>query len=166
MTCVTNIVDGECILPVVEGLLPPPHDEEIRMLLYAANEFHSLAKLRLHTERTLSDLSGAIQTYGRLIRRFARTTCLAFKTQESPSEYQARMRRTAKMGPQLEQEAPSRSKHMKKFNLERFKLHALGDYPTTIRMFGTTESYSSIRVMCGIFYSGYLPAEPSFSERT
>jgi hypothetical protein len=34
----------------------------------------------------------------------------------------------------------------KSFNLQTSKVHALGDYPSTIRWFGTTDSYSMQRV--------------------
>lgn len=35
------------------------------------------------------------------------------------------------------------TKHKKTFNLQTYKLHALGDYTTTIRKYGTTDSYST-----------------------
>ena len=34
----------------------------------------------------------------------------------------------------------------KTFNLRTYKLHALGDYPQTIRKHGTTDNYTSQRV--------------------
>jgi hypothetical protein len=34
----------------------------------------------------------------------------------------------------------------KKFNLQTYKFHSLGDYADTIRRYGTTDSYSTERV--------------------
>ncbi|KDQ05729.1 hypothetical protein BOTBODRAFT_122314 [Botryobasidium botryosum FD-172 SS1] len=50
----------QCIIPVFYGLLPEPHNLEICKLLHAALEFHTLAKLHLHTDNTLADLDQAI----------------------------------------------------------------------------------------------------------
>jgi hypothetical protein len=36
-----------------------------------------------------------------------------------------------------------RGPRQKKFNLRTYKYHSLGDYPKTIRQFGTTDSYST-----------------------
>jgi hypothetical protein len=36
----------------------------------------------------------------------------------------------------------------RKFNLSTYKLHALGDYPKTIRRYGTTDNYSTQPVRC------------------
>lgn len=98
----------------------------------------SLASLCLHTETTLNALQLAVTRYGTLIRQFASITCQAFDTRETPRERQARMRRakpTAK---------GSRSAESKRnFNLQRFKLHAIGDWPASITEFGTLEGYST-----------------------
>jgi hypothetical protein len=40
---------------------------------------------------------------------------------------------------------------LKKFNLSTYKLHALGDYAKTIRLFGTTDNYNSQVVCCSQF---------------
>jgi hypothetical protein len=38
---------------------------------------------------------------------------------------------------------PPKERRRKKFNMATYKFHALGDYVQTIRMFGTTDSYST-----------------------
>ena len=39
--------------------------------------------------------------------------------------------------------APTNGRRPKVLNLSTYKLHALGDYTSQIRMFGTTDSYST-----------------------
>ncbi|KAH9936481.1 uncharacterized protein B0H18DRAFT_867925, partial [Fomitopsis serialis] len=46
----------QCIIPVIEGLLPSPASEIVMTLLYRLAEWHALAKLRVHTEDSLSRL--------------------------------------------------------------------------------------------------------------
>jgi hypothetical protein len=38
---------------------------------------------------------------------------------------------------------PKQSRRRKSFNLHTYKFHVLGDYVTSIRRFGTTDSYST-----------------------
>ncbi|KAG8933829.1 hypothetical protein FRC01_006874 [Tulasnella sp. 417] len=154
----------QCMIPVVEGLLEDPHNTDICNLLYVMADLMSLAKLRLHTDTTLSGLEAAITQYGRLIRKFATKTCPKFETAETPREYEARARRTARKAakvapvaiappntPRVDaaseqcQRNPDPGKAPKAFNLHRFKLHALGDVPTSIRAFGSLEGYSTMR---------------------
>ncbi|KAG8958574.1 hypothetical protein FRC03_009004 [Tulasnella sp. 419] len=141
----------QCSIPVLEDLLPSPHNQNIRRLLFAASNLHALCKLRMHTESTLIELEAAIKNYGRLIRHFSRHTCAAFATYETPKEVQARARRAGRKEAKSTKQGTSSGRNItitrpqKQFNLERYKLHALGDYPATIRLFGTTESYSTQR---------------------
>ena len=104
---------------------------------------------------------------GQQLRKFASKTCTEFDTKETPREETARTRRTAAKKAQLAAEAaaaglpPPAEKNMKKksgpkqktFSLNTYKLHALGDYSRTIRLFGTTDSYSTQIVSlreCGV----------------
>ncbi|KAG8939805.1 hypothetical protein FRC03_006029 [Tulasnella sp. 419] len=141
----------QCCIPVFAGLLPSPHNADISKLLFATCNLHALCKLRMHTESTLRDLEVAISNYGRLIRRFASQTCINFMTYETPKEVRARARRLGRKAADSSQQGSpsdggaSLSRPRKEFSLNRFKLHALGDYPSTIRLFGTTESYSTQR---------------------
>ena len=109
----------------------------------------------MHTETTLRDLEIAITRYGKLLRRFASQVCPHYETEETPKEYQARARRASKKAAQQQQASGSAlsvagpvpaAKPKKAFNLNRIKLHSLGDYPWAIRFFGTNENYSTLRV--------------------
>jgi len=109
--------------------------------------WHAYAKLRLHTEPTLTSFEHVTTDLGTLLRHFTTVTCVAFKTKELPREKAARLRRAATAGT-----APAASggaSKPKAFNLSTYKLHALGDYPRTIHERGTTDNYTTGRVRTG-----------------
>ena len=139
------------MIPAFYGLLPEPHNTEICKLIVAALEFHTLAKLRLHTEHTIADLEQAIVTYGRLVRRFAARTCPAFNTKDTPKEAEAKARRKAKKAANSGDSSAGTSTRALKdnsrtFSLSRFKFGAIGGYPATIRSIGASENSSTLRV--------------------
>lgn len=113
-----------------EGLLPEPFNGMLLRLLYKAAEWHALAKLRLHTDSTLGLLEAVTREFGRLMRQFRDKTSGAFNTVELPRESGTR-------------NGGARSSKKKILNLNTYKFHALGDYVATIRLFGTTDSYST-----------------------
>ena len=88
-------------------------------------------------------------------------TCEAYITQELPSEEAARGRRKAAAAAkqsiaaeggmeELMATTTKRKANHRKFNLATYKVHALGDYVKFIRMYGTTDNYSTqlVRNMC------------------
>lgn len=108
-------------------------------------EWHGLAKLRLHTEDTITALKEATTQLGAQFRVFAAETCAAFKTTELPRERAARARRKAK---QADVSAPVEASASKEvgFNLATYKMHSVGDYPYFIEECGTTDAYSTMLV--------------------
>lgn len=62
-------------------------------LLYRTAEWHALAKLRIHTDSSLTLLDDLTTEFGRLLRRFRDITCSKFSTFELPREAAARNRR-------------------------------------------------------------------------
>jgi hypothetical protein len=102
-------------------------------LLYKAAEWHALAKLRLHTDPTLDLLEAVTKEFGHLMRQFRDKTSGEFNTVELPHGADAR-------------KGGSHSSKKKTLNLNTYKFHALGDYVATIRLFGTTDSYSTMLV--------------------
>lgn len=131
-------------MPVIDGLLPPPHDELVQTLLFRLAEWHALAKLRLHTEDTLALLHQALQRLGAQMRRFQRVTCQAFSTKELPQETAGRQRRETAANLSGHRRKPARSGPLSMtFNINTYKFHALGDYEKMIRQFGTTDSYTT-----------------------
>lgn len=137
-----------------EQLLPEPFNALVLDLLFELATWHGLAKLRLHTDTTLSFLDTSTTRLGKIFRRFASETEKEFDTQDLPSEEAARGRRKARTAAQglarstrdsAKQQLQGRSKH-RKFNLQTYKLHALGDYVSTIKRFGTTDNFSTLLV--------------------
>lgn len=145
-----------------EGLLTPPHNNLILDALYVLATWHAFAKLRLHTETTLTHFDRTTTALGVVLRRFVQLTCAAFKTKELPQEEAARGRRKAALAAnkatngvtstsssRAEKPQPSSNKGAKDklFNMGTYKLHALGDYVSYIRQFGTSDSYTT-QVVC------------------
>lgn len=135
-----------------ENLLPDPHNEIVMALLYRLAQWHALAKLRMHTEFTLGVLDDVTGQLGQAARKFKSITCKSFETNELASEAQRRCKRkqhkmqvpnTNHLASTLGTDRkPSKAKK-KNFNLRTYKFHALGDYVNSVRMFGTTDSYST-----------------------
>ena len=95
----------QCIIPCIEGLIPSSHNETILDLLYVIAYWHSLAKLRMHTDSSLQEFRQVTTLLGEGLRYFADETCQHFQTFETDKEYQARnwttARRLAKLPPSL-----------------------------------------------------------------
>jgi hypothetical protein len=135
-------------MPVFEGLFPKGHDEIIQTLLYRFAQWHALAKLRMHSETTLSVLDETFKRLSRQLRQFRDLTCTAFNTMELPKETAARERNAARQRPGFDNPYPgSGGRKAKKFNLNTYKFHAMGDYLLTIRLFGTIDSFTS-QIVC------------------
>jgi hypothetical protein len=148
----------QCAIPTFDGLFPPEHNDRVMRLLFRMAEWHSFAKLRMHTDPTLEHLRRLTPEIGRLMREFKTTTCAEFATCtfELPREAAARGRReqraanarAAAAGAPVENPAPipaaaKSSKKPKTLNLNIYKWHAMGDYVPTIMLFGPTDSYST-----------------------
>ena len=84
---------SKCAIPVFEGLLDEPHNARLMKLLYRTAEWHGLAKLRMHTDSSLSLLESLTTEFGSLMRAFEELTCSQFTTTELPRETSARRRR-------------------------------------------------------------------------
>ncbi|KAH9476132.1 hypothetical protein JR316_0011703 [Psilocybe cubensis] len=147
----------QCAVPVFEGLLPEADDYRLRKLLYRTAEWHGLAKMRIHTEGTLTELEKVTTELGKLMRGFRDLTCSHYDTHELPREIEARTRRegrksahasTAAVLPSSSEVSiptivPKPTRKPIKLNLFTIKWHFLGDYVEYIRRFGTTDSYST-----------------------
>ena len=85
-----------------------------------------------------------------MLRSFQQDVCSQYQTFDLPSEEAARARRkaaakkddvAAKKGKGKESAAGSRK--LRKFNLNTYKIHALGGYANAIRLFGSPDNYNS-----------------------
>ncbi|KAG8951240.1 hypothetical protein FRC03_012586 [Tulasnella sp. 419] len=127
-----------CSIPAFDGLLPEHHDRVILDLLFTMCRWLSLAKLRLHTDATLQALSATTAALGNGLRLFVSDVCSSYETLETAREAQARQRRAVSKG-----KSSTGGRHTRQFNLNTYKIHALGDYARTIGLLGTTDSYST-----------------------
>ena len=122
----------------------------VRKLLFELSTWHGLAKLRLHTETTVTDLEHSTTRLGQVLREFKNKVCSAYATTELPSEEAARIRRKASAAKkQVVQPAPSavpkapQPRNHRDFSLSTYKLHALGHYVAAIRLYGTSDNFNS-----------------------
>ncbi|KAG2152593.1 uncharacterized protein EDB93DRAFT_1083062 [Suillus bovinus] len=131
-------------MPVFEGLFPAEHDVIVQSLLYKFVHWHALTKLRVHTESTLLVLDETFKKLSHQLRKFCDFTCAAFTTTELPKE-----RAACECKATHEHLCPNNpdpgvsSQKVKKFNLNTYKFHAMGDYVRSIRLFGTTDSFTT-----------------------
>ena len=149
--CIRSNIAFECAMPVFEALLPTPFDAMLQDLLFIFSSWHGIAKLQLHTDTTLMYLEELTQVFGSLIQHFTSQTSIAFTTYELPREAAARGRCHARKGSDFTAKKTSQQalhpsnpdKLIKKLNLSMYKLHSMGDYASTIRLYGTVDSYST-----------------------
>jgi hypothetical protein len=98
----------------------------------------------MHSETTLSVLDQTFKRLSRQLRKFGDFTCTAFTTMELLKEKAARERKTARERSGLANPvAEGGNRKAKKFNLSTYKFHAMGDYVRSIRLFGTTDSFTT-----------------------
>jgi hypothetical protein len=130
---------------VFEDLLDEPYNKGVMKLLYRTAEWHALAKLRMHTDATLEHLESLTKEFGRLMRQFRDLTS-QFQTVELPRELASRNRQRQRSQAKTfgQSTGPSESSRKRKIlNLFTPKFHSLGDYVQCIRMFGSTDSFST-----------------------
>ncbi|KAG8914957.1 hypothetical protein FRC01_003851 [Tulasnella sp. 417] len=143
----------QCALPVFEGLFPEEFDTSIQRLLFVLSDWHSFAKLRMHTDGTLEILSLLTKTLGQELRYFEKHVANKVETFETPREARSRARRNLRgnanttrgkggQGSNLP-EIAARSRKAKLYTLDTYKVHALGDYVSQIRQFGTLDVTST-----------------------
>jgi hypothetical protein len=102
----------------------------------------------MHSDSTLSVLDEAFKRLSRQLRKFRNFTCAAFTTMELPKEMAARERKAARQRSASDNpDAGGGGRRIKKFNMNTYKFHAMGDYIQSIRLFGTLDSYTS-QIVC------------------
>lgn len=144
----------QCILPVIEGLLSDEDEKFVFDLIFLLATWHAYAKLRLHTDNTLTSFDALTKPLGTALRHFGGSFSEQFDTKELPREVEARKRREASHKSPGITKRKKASRNKARFNLSTYKLHALGDYVNTIRRRGTTDSYST--QMVKVFHFIYI----------
>ena len=137
----------QCAMPVFDGLFLEPHNTSVLKLLFMLCHWHGLAKLRIHTNETLEILDAVTVSLGRELHTFSVHTYLTFLTHESKYETERRLRHQQQLQSRtwcpFSQGLSVLSRQPKTFDLQMYKLHALSDYMSSIRRYGTTDSYST-----------------------
>ena len=85
------------------------------------------------------------------MRKFEKHVCSKYDTKDLPSELAARSRRQQRKGIKLTmttlastQKGPTPTgPRQRKFNMETYKYHALGDYATSIHLHSPLDGYST-----------------------
>ncbi|KAG2028759.1 hypothetical protein BDR03DRAFT_882737 [Suillus americanus] len=131
-------------LTIFEGLFPEEHDAIVQSLLYQFAQWHALTKLRMHSKTTLSILDVRFKKLSHQLRKFRNSTCAAFVTVKLPKEKTAHECNAAHQhSGSNNPNAGSGGRKTKKFNLNTYKFHAMGDYLQSIQLFGTVDSFTS-----------------------
>ena len=106
----------------------------------------------MHTDDTMKIFQRVTCELGNELQ-FFRETCTGFTTKELRREAECRRRKEARAAPSNTAIASSNTnnRHPKMLNLNTYKLHALGDYPSQIELFGTTDSFSTQLVRKSFF---------------
>ena len=105
----------------------------------------------MHTDETLTLLDTITEHLGQHLCHFQLKTCAAFNTQELKWETECHQHQAWENLKNLEGNSPVMAaaptshalRRPKTFNLQTYKLHALGNYMSSIRRYGTTDSYST-----------------------
>ncbi|OJA16065.1 hypothetical protein AZE42_08302 [Rhizopogon vesiculosus] len=137
----------QCAIPVFEALLPEPHNKDVLTLLFTCAQWHALAKLHMHTDETLDLLDNITVKFGKQLHHFQKHTCIAFKTQELRQEAERRQCRQSRglvSNGEATTSTHQTARRSKTFNLQTYKLHALGDYLTSICNFDRKEFVKQI----------------------
>ena len=122
--------------------------------MFILAHWHGLAKLRMHTDDTIQIFQRVTRELGNELRSF-RETCPAFTTKELRREAECHRRKEARAAPPNTTTTSTMStndRRPKVLNLNTYKLHAPGDYPSQIELFGTTDSFST-QLVCNWLFS-------------
>ncbi|KAJ7325436.1 hypothetical protein DFH08DRAFT_926310 [Mycena albidolilacea] len=119
----------QCMLPVIDGILPDPYNNIVLDLWYILATWHAYAKLRMHTGSTIKSFWTVTSVLGAKVRQFIRDVCTAYTTYELPKETRQRARRIAQTTPSTGASNATTTRKQKDWNISTYKYHSLGDYP-------------------------------------
>lgn len=100
--------------------------------------WHGLAKLRMHTDHTITLLREATTRLGKELRSFVKDVCPRYDTRDTPRESEKKARNN-----KGKKKATSKGADHHAFTIATSKIHALGDYVDEIVRYGTTDGYST-----------------------
>lgn len=138
------------MLPVLDGALPPMHNNILQKLLFMWSAVQGLSCFWIHTETTVELLTLQIAWFGVMMQAFASQVCPSYTTTELPSKVGDKDSKA--IHPpckhcKVDQQSPADNKQ-KLFLLNTYKFHALGHYLEHMTCIGTTDNYSTQLVHC------------------
>ncbi|KAI9056308.1 hypothetical protein FKP32DRAFT_1599040 [Trametes sanguinea] len=136
----------KCFIPAYDGLLVNRADNRIILdMVFNLSVWHALAKLREHTDPSLSGLDLTTVSCGQSVREFAKKTCANYVTLELPTKDGAARgrRKAAPTKPRNGNSTTTPPTKRKFFNYKTYKFHAMWDYATTIRWFASTDNWTT-----------------------
>ena len=103
-------------------------------------------------------MDGITCSLGNTLHKFASNTCAVFSTHELEREALCRHRRKTQAHSSVTSTLTNSTSacQPKVLNLRTYKIHALGDYTSSIRMFVTTDSYSTQPVSTRVYMYSLL----------
>ncbi|KAG1767493.1 hypothetical protein EV702DRAFT_1203702 [Suillus placidus] len=104
---------------------------------------NNTSEMKRLAARNFEDILQTFKKLSQMLRKFQRDTCAAFETMELPKERAAHQRKFAQHSEPNAISPESSGARIKQFNLATYKFHAMGDYVSTIRLFGTTDSFTT-----------------------
>lgn len=153
----------QCAIPAFDGILPKLHNTVVLDLLFSLVIWQSYAKLKLHSDSTLVSFDNQTTLIGRTLRSFKKKTCdkidtrklaqkdSGYRTPRQP-DHPSRGAPTGKKGAASRKAAPSSGKK-KVFNMNTYKMHALGHYVPSVKRLSTNDNYSTKDVHPPFFLS-------------
>jgi hypothetical protein len=141
------LVQHSCVRRLTQRAFQLSSDESS----LSAAEWHAFAKMRMHTDSTLTHLKEITKELEKLMRKFEALLRTQYATVELPREAEARNRRDKAAA-----RPSSGGKQAKLFNLFTYKWHALADYVPTIQLFGGSDGFSTQIVRLSCFVSDSL----------
>ena len=111
----------------------------------------------MHPDCTLDIMECTTMRLAQQMRRFSSGTCLAFTTKELHHEAESRQQRGAQGGTnKTAYSLAVDARRPKTFNLCTYKIHTFGDYHNQIKMFSTTDSFSTQLVRLPLRHYSWL----------
>ena len=130
-------------MPCLEGLFDRPLERVTFDMLFIIQLWHTLGRLRLHTETTIKFMEGVTPLLGAAVRKWKRKVD-RIQTRELAREIEVRRRREiARAAKEGRPADPVVEKKIKMFNLILAKWHGAGHFTEDIRNFGPVEIYST-----------------------
>lgn len=142
-------------MPVLEGLLPEEHNKIVLDLAFDIATWHAYAKLQKHTSHTLNFFHSQTEELSHQLHVFLNKVCSAYRMKALPSEKATRTCHHAKAqkGDLTSWKKSNQGSDMRWFNMETYKIHALGNHVNHILQFGPTDCFMTQGTCCFTFCS-------------